>query len=305
MLGVRSARGRALAASLILLALLVAVALLATWRAQNERSNRETLEQRAAVVASLESARAQFFRGAVVITAAVFMEDPIPLIDSYRDAQVVGDESLEQARSGLTALGAPDEINVLDSFAQQIGQLRQVVDGVLSHGAVADTSARVALGLQYYRQMWPDIESMMGDLERLSSEQQAVLAAENGAAGRDSDTTLALLIGFSALALLGGAATLIVLVISVVRPLASLQQSARAVASGNLDARAKVAGPEEVASLARDFNEMTDTLVKRSALLRGVGGPLPQRPGRVPRLHIQDRPSNRHLRLRQPIRASS
>ena len=73
---------------------------------------------------------------------------------------------------------------------------------------------------------------------------------------QDSDTTLASLIGFSTFAFLVGAATLIVLVVSIVRPLASLQESARAVASGDLDARAEMAGPEEVKSLARDFNEM-------------------------------------------------
>jgi diguanylate cyclase (GGDEF)-like protein/PAS domain S-box-containing protein len=97
---------------------------------------------------------------------------------------------------------------------------------------------------------------MMGDLGALSSVQQAELVAAGAAAARASDTTLALLIGFSMFAFLGSAATLIVLIVSVVRPLASLQESARAVAAGDLETRARVAGPEEVASLARDFNEM-------------------------------------------------
>ena len=43
---------------------------------------------------------------------------------------------------------------------------------------------------------------------------------------------------------------------SVVRPLAALRTSARAVAAGDLETRTTMAGPEEVASLARDFNEM-------------------------------------------------
>jgi diguanylate cyclase (GGDEF)-like protein/PAS domain S-box-containing protein len=128
------------------------------------------------------------------------------------------------------------------------------------------------MGLQYYPQLWPRVEAMMGDLGALSSVQQAELVAARAAADRASHTTLALLIGLSMFAFLGGAATLSVLVVSVVRPLASLQESARAVASGNLEARAKVAGPEEVASLARDFNEMTDTLVERSALLEESEG---------------------------------
>jgi len=46
------------------------------------------------------------------------------------------------------------------------------------------------------------------------------------------------------------------LLMSVVRPLVALRTSARAFAAGDLATRARVAGPEEVASLARDFNEM-------------------------------------------------
>jgi len=256
MFGVRSARGRAIGASLTLLLFLVSVAIVATWRTQSDGSQREALEQRAAVVAALENARAQFYRGATLLTAAVFAEDAVPFTDSYRQAQDVGDSSLEKARSGLIAIGETDQIAALDSFAEQMGQVREDVDAVLVFSVTADRPTRVELGLQYYPQLWPRVDAMMGDLGALSSEQQAELVAAGAAADRASDTTLTLLIGFSMFAFLGGAATLSVLVVSVVRPLASLQESARAVASGNLEARAKVAGPEEVASLARDFNEM-------------------------------------------------
>jgi diguanylate cyclase (GGDEF)-like protein/PAS domain S-box-containing protein len=185
------------------------------------------------------------------LTAAIFAEDAVPFIDSYRQEQEVGDSSLEKARSGLIAIGETDQIAALDSFAEQMGQLREEVDAVLVFSVTADRPTRVELGLQYYPQMWPRVDAMMGDLEHLSSEQQAEMVAAHAAAHRASNTTLALLIGFSTVAFLGGAATLSVLVVSVVRPLASLQESARAVASGNLEARAKVAGPGEVAMVAQ------------------------------------------------------
>jgi len=208
------------------------------------------------VVAALENGRAQLYRGATLLTAAIFAEDAVPFIDSYRQAQEVGDSSLEKARSGLIAIGETDQIAALDSFAEQMGQLREDVDAVLVFSVTADRPTRVDLGLKYYPQMWPRVDALMGDLGALSSEEQAELVAAGAAADRASDTTLTLLIGFSMFAFLGGAATLSVLVVSVVRPLASLQESARAVASGNLEAMAKVAGPEEVASLAQDFNQM-------------------------------------------------
>jgi diguanylate cyclase (GGDEF)-like protein/PAS domain S-box-containing protein len=256
MLGIRSARGRALVSGLVLLFLLMNVAILATWRAQRDRDQREALAQRTAIVAALENARAQLFRGATLVTAAVFSEDPIPLVTSYRQAQDAGDESLQQARSALIAVDETDEIGTLDSFTEQIGQLRQEVDAVLTVGVTADRSTRIELGSQFYPQMWPKIEDMMATLERVSGEQQARLADARAVADQASDSTLTLLIAYSTFAFLVGAATLIVLVVSIVRPLASLQESARAVASGDLDARAEMAGPEEVKSLARDFNEM-------------------------------------------------
>jgi len=93
--------------------------------------------------------------------------------------------------------------------------------------------------------------------------QQSELAADVAAADRAAATTLWLVIGLSAAAFLvaAGAAAVIA---SVVRPLAALRASARAVTSGEPEARAKVAGPAEVASLARDFNAMTDALAAKA-----------------------------------------
>ena len=256
MLATRSARGRAFIAVMIVFPLMIAAVLLSTWRIREEHADRVELEQRAAILVSLQSAQARFFRGTAFITAAVFMPDPVPLIESYRQAQVEGDENLEEARAGLTTLGETDEISQLDNFAERMGQLRDEVEAVLTVGVVAERSTRVELGLQYYPQMWPRTEAMLASLEELSSAQQAELVATQAAADRVSEANLALLIGFSAFAFLAGSGTFIGLVFSIVRPLSALRESARAVASGNLEVRAKVAGPEEIASLARDFNQM-------------------------------------------------
>jgi hypothetical protein len=186
-------------AILVLLVLLVGLAALAAWHAQKERSNREALGQRAAVVAALEDARAQLYRGATLLTAAVFAEDATPFTDSYRQAQEAGDESLEKARSTLAAIGEIDQIAALDSFAEQMDQVRQEVDTVLVFAATADRPTRVELGLQYYPQMWPKIEVMLGELGALSSEQQAALVAEGAAADRASESALIQLSGLAPL----------------------------------------------------------------------------------------------------------
>jgi diguanylate cyclase (GGDEF)-like protein/PAS domain S-box-containing protein len=268
MLAVRSARGRAFVAVAIVFPLMIAAVLLSTWRIREEQSNRVELQQRADAVASLEGAQARFFRGTAFITAAVFMPDPGPIIESFRQAQVEADQDLERAREMLVALGETDEISVLDSFAEQMNQIRAEVEAVADVGVVAERSARVEMGLRYFPQMWPRIESMLADLEQLSSEQQAELISLQAAADQASEANLVLLVGFSAFAFTAGAATFVSIIVWIIRPLSALRQSARMVASGNLEIRAKVAGPDEVSSLARDFNQMVAERQRAEQALR-------------------------------------
>ncbi len=88
----------------------------------------------------------------------------------------------------------------------------------------------------------------------------SLVAAQRAAADHAADTTLWLLMGFGTATFLVAAGTAGMLLVSVIRPLASLRATARAITSGDLESRAEVCGPEEVASLARAFNEMTDAL---------------------------------------------
>ena len=92
------------------------------------------------------------------------------------------------------------------------------------------------------------------------------------AADHSSDTTMWLLIGLGVATFLVGFAVLIAFTVALVRPLASLKENARAIISGDQEARAKVWGLEETASLARDLNEMTETLVAGSAKLEESEG---------------------------------
>ncbi len=88
--------------------------------------------------------------------------------------------------------------------------------------------------------------------------------ATTAAVHRVADTTLWPVIGLSALAFAVVSATVGVGIVSTTRPLATLRPSARAIAAGDSAARAKVSGPEEVASLARDLNAMTDALAAKT-----------------------------------------
>jgi len=256
MFGVRSARGQALLASLVLLVLLGSVAAAAAWRAQKDRTMRDSLGHRSTVAAAVEKARAEFLRGATLITAAIFAEDATPFVDSYRQANAERDEQLFRARVELTALGDTDALAALDSCIEQLEQTKARIEAIVNFAATADVSTRIDVGQQQYAPLWAETQAQLAELDGLANGQEAELTAERAAADSSAEVTLALMLGLSAFAFLGGTATLSGLFMSVVRPLAALRTSARAVAAGDLGTRARVAGPEEVASLARDFNEM-------------------------------------------------
>src|SRR4030042_820 len=112
MLRVRSARERALLAILVLLVLLGGVAALAAWRARSEWGQHHAVEQRSAVAAALDDARAHILLNAINIAAATFAEDLTPLQDLHRETDAVVRQDLAQARADLTAMGetAADQV---------------------------------------------------------------------------------------------------------------------------------------------------------------------------------------------------
>jgi PAS domain S-box-containing protein len=84
-----------------------------------------------------------------------------------------------------------------------------------------------------------------------------------------------------------------VLAVAVVRPLAALRASARALTSGDVKARAKACGPEEVASLARGFNEITDAPSART-----------DEEGQYAGIQITGRDVTEHKRAEEALRES-
>jgi PAS domain S-box-containing protein len=240
----------------------------ALWRAQSEQSARRSLERRAFAVAALESARAQIFLTATLTGFSVFADDPAGFVDQYQQARKAATQDVQEARDKLAAVGGPDDAVVLDALAGEVERLLRDVDAMMASLLTSDSDARVEIAQQTLEHMWPAVEGVIAKLAQLAQQQESELASERAAADRTSETTLALLITFSGFAFLTGSVALLTLLLSVVRPLAALRASARAITSGNLEARANVSGPEEVASLARDFNEMTQAVLDRTARLQ-------------------------------------
>jgi len=256
MFGWRTARGRAVLTGAVFVLLVAAGVATTVWRARDDQERHRSLELRFAVVSALDDARAEWFLGGAWITTSALVEDPAPLLELYRQATLAAWEDIDRARAELITLGDMDEVATLDELGQQAVQLMQELDTLWGSSPATDWNTRMETVQQLMPRVLPAAQTLVTGLEQLAEGQQAKLAAERAAADRAADTTPELFIVSGLIALVVGTTTMVMLILSLVRPLASLQASARAIASGDLQTRAKVSGPEEVASLARDFNEM-------------------------------------------------
>ncbi|MGA2286421.1 MAG: PAS domain S-box protein [Dehalococcoidia bacterium] len=169
----------------------------------------------------------------------------------------------------MAALGETDDIATLDQLAASVEDVQQKTDLAiyLFQGSDAKPETIVQMASQYEPLLWPSFDLIQNQVDQLARAQQAKAADVRAAADRSSEVTMWLLIGLGVATFLVGFAVLIAFTVALVRPLASLKANARAIISGNREARAEVWGLEETASLARDLNEMTETLVTGSAQL--------------------------------------
>lgn len=263
----RSARAQIAAVVVLFVLLLVAISTVAVWSARNDQSRLKSLEQTSLAATTLEHARAQFFLETSVLAALVLTEEPA-LIEEYRIAQAELHQDLEQARALALTRGNAEDLATLEEVSQQTGALEQLGEYVIPIVAAGDADTLKELLDTYQAEAWVSgVEAVYG-VEEAAQRKQETLASERAAAARDADITLWSLVSLGSVAFLLTVGGAVALTASVVRPLASLRAKARAIAAGDPQVRADVSGPEEIASLAQDFNDMTETLLKRTSELQ-------------------------------------
>ena len=234
-----------------------AVVVVAALRARNDRNARDAVSQREGVVAAMEDARSRLAREATSATAALGSQDPSSFVNAYQQAQAAADEALGQAQSALTGIDNSDAAAALEMFSLSLGYLRQDMDTALG-SAAGSQHTPVSAGDEYAALLQPRFDQALIEFDRLVATQKVQLAAEREEANHASNVTLALLVTWSAIALLAGSAVVTAIIISVTRPIAALRLRVSEAASGDGAASAGVSGPEEVTALARDFDRMAE-----------------------------------------------
>jgi diguanylate cyclase (GGDEF)-like protein len=259
----KSARTQIVAAVVLFVLLLAGISAVAVWSARDHQARLRSLEQTSLAATTLEHARAEYFMEASTFAGLALMGEPA-LVDEFRQAQAALHQDLEQARALALAKGDTEELATLEEVSRQIGQLEQTFDLALPFLTAGDTDTIRQLAATYQVGAWATGEQASANIEAAAQRKQDMYASERAAAAHAADTTLWTLIGLGSVAFLVAVGGAMALTNTVVRPLASLRARARAIRAGDLDIRANTSGPEEIASLARSFNEMTETLLKRT-----------------------------------------
>jgi diguanylate cyclase (GGDEF)-like protein len=263
----RSARGQVAAAVVLFVLLLAAISVVAVWSARNHQARLKSLEETSLAATNLEHARGQFFAEMLYLSSIILTGDPA-LIDYYNEAQAGLQQGLEEARTLALARGDTNDLATLEEAARQVGQLEQIGEFVIPIVAAGDADMLGELVGVYQPSAWVSAEQVVRSLEGAVEQKEETLASERAAAARDANVTLWTFIGLGGAAFLLATGGAVALTASVVRPLASLRAKARAITAGDPEVRADVSGPEEIASLAEDFNEMTETLLRRTGELQ-------------------------------------
>ena len=240
---------------MVLLTLMGAVVVVAALRARTDRNARDAATQRETIVTAMESARSQLSREATSAIAAFRSQDPSPFVNAYQQAKASADAALTEARAALIDSDSSDAAGALEVLSLSLGYLRQDTDSALG-AAAGNQHTPVPSGDEYAAQLQPRFDQALIELDRLVAAQKVQLAAQREEANRSSNTTLALLVAWSAIALLAGSTVLMAIIVSITRPIAALRLRLSESASHDGTAAIDISGPEEVISLARDFERM-------------------------------------------------
>jgi diguanylate cyclase (GGDEF)-like protein len=259
----RSARAQIAAVVVLFVLLLFAISAVAVWSAHEHQSRLKSLEQTSLAAATWEHVRAGFFLETDILASLVLTGDRA-LIDEYRLAQTELHQDLEQARALALTGGDTEDLATLEDVSGQVSEIEQMGELAIPLVESGNSDMLRELTTTYQGGASVSGREAVDKVERAAQRKQETLASERAAAAHAADVTLWTLIGLGSAAFLLAVGGALVLTASVVRPLASLRARARAIRAGDLEVRADISGPEEIASLAQDFNEMTEALLKRT-----------------------------------------
>jgi signal transduction histidine kinase len=196
----------------------------------------------------------------------------LPVVRAHFPALVR--EKLEEGRQvarASRALGDAEDVRVLDAVIARLDALgarwRQydaAANGLLDLLERGGSAEQLEARAQETRQLE---KALTLDVKLLQAQLESRIADQVHAAGVTESRTVVLILLYSAIALMVGVGAALI-ARRLLAPIERLTEGVKAVAAGDLSRQVEVAGHDEIAVLAREFNAMAASLLSQQRELR-------------------------------------
>lgn len=254
-----SARGRMAFAVSLMLFLLLALTVAAILGIQGHREHLNTIERSSTAATIMQRARGEFLRAVASLAALASLKEHGYFL-AYQQAIASSRQDLETAMAQPRALGLEEDARLIQGLIDRVDSFRSQVDDAVQAYLRGEPVDANELG----RRLTAEADRVIAPLDAVTDRWLTLSLEEKARLEGVLTRMLWVQVGLGGFALFIGALEAAIVVLSVTRPLLTLQASARSIAAGNLYVRVPERGPVEVASLARDFNRMADSLLKRT-----------------------------------------
>jgi diguanylate cyclase (GGDEF)-like protein/PAS domain S-box-containing protein len=266
--GLRSVRARIIATFSLFTLLLIGVCLISVFRLGDDQAGQvdvDAVEKASLTTAALRDIDSEFTLQLETMRAFPVTKD-WSFADTFRESIARVQENVEEAKALQGDPADSQTLAALDDIARQTQEIEVQGEGAFLFTEVgADDQATTARS-----QVEDSIASLRPVVAEMISEQQHQMDLALPATASDGDLLLWALLGSAGLIFIVGVWAALTLTRSILRPLASLQASARAIASGNIATRPQIQGTPEFESLARDFDRMIVALLAKETAETGT-----------------------------------
>ena len=249
----------------LLIVVLACVTFGASWQVRQHQSDLSQLERHSTEASYLQTAEAQAAISAEQLQRYVYAGDPLYIPEITQHA-ATAQKALEDALNGGGPPGLDQVVTsgaVLQQGAAQAAALEQ-------NGKQAEASAVL-------EQLVPIFRDYRILLESLAAQELDQVVQLRARADRAGQLAFLLLVSSGVTGVMLGLAASFWVARSIIKPLASLEKTARRASEGDLSARAPAGGPREFAHLGSVLNEMMGSIEERTADLSNANRELSQK----------------------------
>jgi signal transduction histidine kinase len=203
------------------------------------------------------------------VLAAQRMKEAAERLDSAALFRVAGRPDQAAAHGPPNLAGFEAELRVQEGNVTERGEaaatrrLRDAWTGYeRAYRSFEPLSDRAALTDAYFAELEPRFRAVKAAAQEILDLNQDAMVRRSEHARREAGNLIALVVVATVAGLLAGTLLASGLTTRIVRPVSVLAQAVQRLGQGDLEARARVAGRDEIAGLAREFNAMADRLAE-------------------------------------------